>query len=113
MEDVVFDLVTGFLIAAAAEEPQGSLIGVLFPILLIGGVFYFLMIRPQRQRAKAANQMRDQVDIGSDIRTIGGIYGTVTGIDGDDLTVDIGGGTRIRIIRRAVAEILSSPEGEA
>lgn len=102
----------GFLLAFAdgdAPSGSGSLISLLLPLVVIGGLFYFMMIMPQRKRAKALTAMRDAMSVGSEIRTVGGIYGVVTFIDGDDVTIDIGAGTTLRIVRRAIADVLDDP----
>jgi len=54
--------------------------------------------------------MREGVQVGEDVRTIGGIYGVVTAAQGDSFLLDIGSGTTIRIVKRAIAEKLGEPE---
>ncbi len=72
-------------------------------ILLAGmiGVFYFLIIRPQRKRSKAQRELSSSLEAGQEIRTIGGIHGTVISSDEDSvlLSVEVG---RIRVSRRAI-----------
>jgi preprotein translocase subunit YajC len=75
----------------------------------MGGLFYVLLILPQKRRRKKAEQMRDDIGVGSEIRTIGGIVGTVVAEDDDTFTIDIGD-TTMRIIKRAVAERTDSDE---
>ncbi len=94
-----------------ASSGSGSLVGLLLPLLVIGGLFYFMMIMPQRKRAKALTEMRETMVVGSEVRTVGGIYGVVTFIDGEDVTIDIGGGNTMRVIRRAVADVLDADTG--
>jgi preprotein translocase subunit YajC len=67
-------------------------------------LFYLLLVMPQRRRAKKAQELRDSIDIGDEVRTIGGIYGTVRSEDGETFTIDIGGGSTMRIAKRAVAD---------
>jgi preprotein translocase subunit YajC len=75
----------------------------------MGGLFYVLLILPQKRRRKKAEQMRDDIGVGSEIRTIGGIVGTVVAEDDDTFTIDIGD-TTMKIIKRAVAERTDSDE---
>ena len=79
---------------AAPEMSTGAMIvyyGIQFlPMILIFVVFYFLLIRPQRKKDKEAKQMLDSLKVGDRICTIGGIYGTITRIKDDVLTVEVG-----------------------
>ena len=62
-------------------------------IVLIGGMFvlmYFMMIRPQNKRRKEEEEMRNSVDIGDDIITIGGIMGKVVSVKDDALIIETG-----------------------
>jgi len=56
---------------------------------LMLGVMYVLMIRPQRQRQAQQQSMIDNAGIGDDILTSGGIYGTITQVEGDDVVVEL------------------------
>lgn len=88
----------------AQEAAQGgSALAFLLPIIILGGLFYVLLILPQRRRQKKMEQMRKDISVGDDIRTIGGILGTIVDEDDDTFTVDTGG-QRLRIVRRAIAE---------
>lgn len=79
----------------AAEMPSGAAAIIyygiqLLPMILIFVVFYFMLIRPQRKKDKEAKQMLDNLKVGDRICTIGGIYGTITRIKDDVLTVEVG-----------------------
>ena len=81
------------LLAEVAEEQAGGLLGLLqmLPMLLLmGGVLYFMMIRPQRKKDKQTKSMLAALKVGDRITTIGGIHGTVSSIKDDTLTVDVG-----------------------
>jgi len=71
--------------------------------VILGGLFYVLLILPQRRKRKKAEVMRADIEIGAEVRTIGGIVGTVVDEDDETFTLDLGGST-MRIIKRAVAE---------
>ncbi len=77
----------------------------LAPLLLIGVVFYFLLIRPQNQRRRAQMEMQSSIEVGDEIVTTAGIYGTVTEIDDDYgiVTLEVAPNTEIRLARAAVA----------
>jgi preprotein translocase subunit YajC len=72
---------------------------------------YVLMIRPQRQRQQQQQSMIDACNVGDDILTTGGIYGTVVEAEGDDLVVEIADGMTVHMTRRGVAAVLP-PEAE-
>lgn len=82
-------------------QQQGSAYTSLIFLALIVGVFYFAIIRPQRKRAQAQRQMSESLEIGDQIRTIGGIHGTVVSFDDDSVVLRIEDG-RIRISKRAI-----------
>ncbi len=98
---------------AHAAAPQGGLfgggmMGLLFPILLIG-VMYFLMIRPQMKRAKEHKAMLGQLAKGDEVLTNGGVAGTVTELGDNFITVEIADNVRIRVQKAAIANVL--PKG--
>lgn len=80
--------------AAAEEIPASSQFIVmlvnLLPLILIFVVFYFLLIRPQQKKDKEAKAMLNALKVGDRVCTIGGIYGTITRIKDDVLTVEVG-----------------------
>jgi len=104
----VFTLAIQMIVAQEASD-GGSAIAFLFPLLILGGLFYVLLILPQRRRAKKMDQLRSEIGIGDDVRTIGGILGTVVDEDDETFTVDIGG-QRMRVVKRAIAERIDSDE---
>lgn len=104
----MFTLAIQMIVAQEASD-GGSAIAFLFPLLILGGLFYVLLILPQRRRAKKMDQLRSEIGIGDDVRTIGGILGTVVDEDDETFTVDIGG-QRMRVVKRAIAERIDSDE---
>ena len=93
----------------AQSEGGSSTLSFLFPIVIMGGLFYVLLILPQRRKRKKMEQLRSDIEIGSEIRTIGGIVGTVVDEDDETFTIDLGGST-MKIIKRAIAERIDSDE---
>ena len=65
------------------------------------GVFYFLIIRPQRNRTKAQKELSDSLVTGQEVRTIGGIHGRVISVEEDSVLLAIEEG-RIRVSKRAI-----------
>ena len=79
---------------------------------LMLGVMYVLMIRPQRQRQAQQQSMLDNAGIGDDILTSGGIYGTITQVDGDDVVVELAPNLTVHMTRRGIAAVLPPEEDE-
>ena len=97
----MFAFTSNLIIAQEAAE-GGNALGFLLPLVILGGLFYVLLILPQRRRQKKMESMRADIEVGDEIRTIGGIIGTVVDEDDDIFTIDIGG-QRMRVVKRAVA----------
>lgn len=75
------------------------------------GIFYFLLIRPQQKKNKQIQEMRNNIKIGDEITTIGGIQGKITKIKDDLLTIEVGADkVRLQIARWAVGNINKSIE---
>ena len=95
------------LLATATEDGDGGSSGSGLTSLaffaLIGVAFYMLLIRPQRKRMRDMEDLRKSIDIGDEVRTVGGIFGVVTGVNGDVMMIDVGSGTTLRVATRAVA----------
>ena len=87
---------------APASSPFGGVFGFL-PILLIIGVFYFLMIMPAQRRQKKVAEMLRNLKNGDKVITNGGIYGTIVGLEDDAVQLRIAEQVKIKIARSAVA----------
>ncbi len=73
---------------AAGGSMMGGTIGMVIYIVLIIGIFYFLMIRPQRKKQKEEKQMRENLQVGDEIVTIGGIHGRVISLKEDTMVIE-------------------------
>jgi len=86
-------------------------VSFLIIMVLMLGVMYVLMIRPQRQRQAQQASMIDSAGVGDDVLTTGGIYGTISETEGDDIVVEIANGVTVHMTRRGIAAVLP-PEDE-
>lgn len=86
---------------------MGNLGTLLIFLVLIIGMFYFLMIRPIRQREKKHDRFVDELERGDMVITAGGVYGRVESIDEDSLVLKVESGATIRVTKGGV---LSRPE---
>ena len=82
----------------------------LIVMVLMLAVMYVLMIRPQRQRQAQQQSMIDGASVGDDVLTTGGIYGTISEADGDDIVVEIADGVTVHMTRRGIAAVLPPEE---
>ena len=72
-------------------------------MLIMVAIFYFLLIRPQKKREKAAKEMRESLEIGDEILTIGGVLGRVVNIKEDTLLIESGSAnTKLLIVKGAI-----------
>ena len=90
------------MIVAASSAP-------LFLIVLLG-LFVFLFVLPNRRRQRAAREQLSNVEVGSEILTVGGLIGTVVETGDSELKVELAPGTVVRVARRGVATILTPEE---
>ena len=90
------------LIFLMPQSPEGSPVPSFVFLLLIIVVFYFFMIRPQMKRQKDLRTYREGLSKGDKIVTTGGIYGKVTDIKDQTVTVEIADNVRIKIDKNAV-----------
>jgi preprotein translocase subunit YajC len=80
----------------------------LFILAMLFFIFYFILIRPQQKRLKLQRDMMKGLQKGNKILTIGGIMGTITKLEGDDVVVvEVAQGVKIRMTRNSVAEVVS------
>jgi preprotein translocase subunit YajC len=91
--------------AAGAVGAGGSMVYTLVMLALMIVVFYFLLIRPQKKKEKAAKELRDNIQIGDEVTTIGGITGIVTKLTEDTVVIETGGDrSKIRVKKWAISE---------
>ena len=95
-----------FIPLAQGGGTGGGAAATLIPLVLMVGVFYFLLIRPQQRRSRMQRQLIDSLDVGDEVVTIGGMYGTVRALDEEDVTVEVAPGVDITFVKSAIARKL-------
>lgn len=91
---------------------QGGGVTMIIYLVLIVAFFYFFMIRPQKKQEKQTNDMRNSLEVGDDVTTIGGIIGKITHIKDDVVTIETGADrSKIRFKKSAIASV-ESKKGE-
>lgn len=100
--------------AAAATGESGDIWSSLLtyaPIVIVIIAFYFVLIRPQQKKDKEDKAMRENLDIGDEIVTAGGIVGRIVSIKDDTLVIETGSDrSKIRITKWAVSQNLTAVE---
>ncbi|MCE5387988.1 MAG: preprotein translocase subunit YajC [Acidithiobacillus sp.] len=94
--------------AGGSGGPEGMILQFL-PLIIIFGIFYFLLIRPQSQKAKAQRQMIAALAKGDEVITSGGLLGRVMQLNEEYLHLEIAEGIIVKIQRNAVSMVL--PKG--
>jgi preprotein translocase subunit YajC len=79
---------------------------ILIPIALLIGLTWFVLVRPQRRRQQQQNEMVSELQVGSEILTAGGVYGTVKTVGDTELVLEIAPGTNVKLDKRAVAMVV-------
>lgn len=92
-----------------AADPMGGLMGML-PLFAMIPIFYFLLIRPQNQRAKKMREMIAALKKGDTVVTAGGIIGKIVKETPEEITIDNGEGVKLRIMRGMVVEVRGKTE---
>ena len=88
---------------SSTSTSSSSPIGMIVMMVALFGLMYFMMIRPQKQKQKEEQQMRDNIQIGDEITTIGGIMGRVITVKDDSLIIETGADrNKMKIARWAV-----------
>lgn len=99
-------------VLAAGPATIGGQAGILNMLPMMLGIivlFYFMIIRPQKKRAEEQRKLMEAVNIDDDVLTSGGLYGKITAVADDILTVEIANNVRIKLQRQSIAKIL--PKG--
>jgi preprotein translocase subunit YajC len=91
-----------FLAQSAEGQPAANPIAQFLPFVLIAVVFYFVFFRPQQKQAKEHQKFLAELSKGTEVVTQGGLVGTVVQVEDRTVTVDLGGGTKVRVLKANV-----------
>lgn len=90
--------------AAASSSGYAGLVQFV-PIVLMVVIFYFLLIRPQQSRMKHHRVMLEALKKGDTVVTGGGLIGRVLRVDGEEVELELGQGTRVRAVKSTLTEV--------
>lgn len=97
-------------VAPAAAAGGSSALMTFMPLILIFAVMYFLMIRPQQKKQKEHSAMLNAIQKGDKIQTNGGLIGNVTGLDQNEITLEIAPQVRVKVARGFVSRVVRTPD---
>lgn len=97
-----------FLTFMTSEQGGGGAMGTFIMLAAFIGIFYFLLIRPQRQQQKRHQEMVQSLRRGDEVTTIGGIVGRIVHIKEDRITIKTAEDTRLVVEREKVARKLAA-----
>ena len=93
---------------ADSNASTGSMLLTFLPLVIIVIFFYFFIIRPQRKQDKEDKAMRENLEIGDEVITNGGIVGIVFSVKDDTVVIETGGDrSKIRVMKWAIAKNLT------
>jgi len=95
------------ILAAGTATKSGNPAFTFIILAVLVGLFYVLIMRPQRNRQRKATQTQSQVMPGQRVRTTAGMYGTVVSGDDRDVVIEIAPGVEVTMLRRAIMDVVS------
>jgi preprotein translocase subunit YajC len=93
--------------SVAESAGGGNPLSLFLPFILIIGVMYFLVMRPQQKRRREAMELQNKLGPGDEIVTIGGLHGTVVSIEDDVVLLEIAPAVQVRFARPAIARVVT------
>jgi len=95
---------------ATGAEGAPSMFQSIFPLIIIFGIFYFLLIRPQQKKAKEHKAVLDNLKKGDSVITSGGIYGTIFSLTPAQVVLIVSENVKIKVARSYIAGLASSED---
>jgi preprotein translocase subunit YajC len=105
MNSFVLPLLLGAPQGAGAGGGPSSMISTFVPFILIIGIFYFLIIRPQNKKQKETQKMLSALKKGDKIITVGGVHGVISTVRESSVVVKVDENTKIEFSRSAIATV--------
>jgi preprotein translocase subunit YajC len=96
------------MIVGASSSGTSFILIILFALVFVWLVF----MRPQKRRQTQQQRMLGDLRVGDEVLTVGGVYGTITRLEEDEVTVEIAPQVEVRVARRAIAGVTTEPEPE-
>jgi preprotein translocase subunit YajC len=94
--------------AAPVAQNKPSMLGSFVPMLLILGIFYFMMIRPQQRKEKERRKMIEELRAGAHVIAAGGIVGTILEAKEKTFVIETGDKSTVEVLRSSVQGIVTA-----
>jgi len=94
---------------SAAGNANGSFISMILPFVVLFGAIYFLMIRPQTNRQRELKNLIDNLAVGDEVVTSGGVLGKITKVNDTYIMLNISNNVEIKVLKNAVTNVM--PKG--
>ncbi len=101
--------ITNAYAQAAATQPAANPLMSFLPLIILFGIFYFMLIRPQMKRAKEQRAMIAALNKGDEVLTNGGVLGRIDEIAEQYVTLEIAPGVTVKLQKQAISAVL--PKG--
>ena len=82
---------------------QGGLVGMMLPLAMFAAIFYFMILRPQKKKQKAHEEMLASISRGSTVITAGGFFGVVRDVLDDSYIIELDEGVKARILKSSIS----------
>ena len=92
--------------APAATGQQPSMMGMAMPFVIMLGIMYFLMIRPQQKKAKEHQTLLSTLKAGDEVVTTSGIIGTIAGLNDKVVTIEVSKNVQMKVLKSQVNQII-------
>ena len=99
--------------APAAQGGMSGMMGMMLPLLIIFVIFWLLLIRPQQKRVKKHQEFVDSLKKGDEVITSSGIFGRITGIADNAITLEIAEGVKIKVEKSHISGYTASAQSQA
>ncbi len=86
--------------------------GFLFVLIAAFALMYLLLIRPQRTQQRRHNEMVERLKVGDEVITVGGLYGDVTDVQPDRVSLEIAEDVEVEVAKRAIASVVPPEAGD-
>lgn len=96
--------------APSGQGGGGGMFGTLIMFALIIGIFYFMILRPQQRRQKERQSLLESIQKGDKVITVGGLHGTVIGLEEKTILVQAGDNIKLKFEKSAISSIIRDGE---
>ena len=108
----MYGLIISNAMAQAPGAPTQPAFMSFLPLVMVFGIFYFLMIRPQQKKAQEEKQYLSTLERGVEVYTKSGIIGTITALTDKIVTLELEGGSKVKMLRSSIGGPMNAVIGQ-